>query len=146
MSVPKSKRSVSSVLFLKELRELEVLMISLQPRIPKRHYYFFERHILSYAAEALSCAKEANSIFVVTEDDYNTRRKLLYRSITQLQALSSQLDVLYDMKNDKSKTLISNAQLENSARLITSITSSLRKLLTKDRNAYKKAMNKTVIE
>ena len=146
MSVPKSKRSVSSVLFLKELRELEVLMISLQPRIPKRHYYFFERHILSYAAEALSCAKEANSIFVVTEDDYNTRRKLLYRSITQLQALSSQLDVLYDMKNDKSKTLISDAQLENSARLISSITSSLRKLLTKDRNAYKKAMNKTVIE
>lgn len=146
MSVPKSKRSVSSVLFLKELRELEVLMISLQPRIPKRHYYFFERHILSYAAEALSCAKEANSIFIVTEDDYNTRRKLIYRAITQLQALSSQLDILYDMRNDKSKSLISDAQLENSARLISSITSTLRKVLTKDRSTYKKAMNKTLIE
>ena len=146
MSVPKSKRSVSSVLFLKELRELEVLMISLQPRIPKRHYYFFERHILSYAAEALSCAKEANSIFIVTEDDYNTRRKLIYRAITQLQALSSQLDILYDMRNDKSKSLISDAQLENSARLISSITSTLRKVLTKDRSTYKKAMNKTIIE
>lgn len=145
MSVPKSRRSVSSVLFLKELRELEILMISLQPRIPKRHYYFFERHILNCAAEALSCAKEANSIFVVTEDDYNTRRKLIYRSITQLQALSSQLDILYDMRNDKSKTLISEAQLENSARLIVSITTTLRKLLTKDRVAFKRS-NKSIIE
>lgn len=145
MAVPKSRRSVSSVLFLKELRELEILMISLQPRIPKRHYYFFERHILNCTAEALSCAKEANSIFVVTEDDYNTRRKLIYRSITQLQALSSQLDILYDMRNDKSKSLISEAQLENSARLIVSITTTLRKLLTKDRVAFKRS-NKNIIE
>lgn len=145
MAVPKSRRSVSSVLFLKELRELEILMISLQPRIPKRHYYFFERHILNCTAEALSCAKEANSIFVVTEDDYNTRRKLIYRSITQLQALSSQLDILYDMRNDKSKSLISEAQLENSARLIVSITTTLRKLLTKDRVAFKRS-NKSIIE
>lgn len=62
MSVPLGKRRESEMNFLKNARDIEVLLITLRINKPKRYTFFFDK-LLDCAFNLLSNVKAANSIY-----------------------------------------------------------------------------------
>lgn len=104
MAVNKSERSVSGAEFLKVLRDLEVYLIRICDKSSKKHKFFKDEFLIKTAAGALSYAKAGNSVKVVYDDDYFLRRKYFQMSLSNIQALISQLDVLMEIFPDNGIT------------------------------------------
>lgn len=109
MSVPKSERGESKVEFLNQLRKLEVLLLRINAKAPKKFNYFMNNFLIKPSADAYSCAKAGNSIYVMTEQDVAQRRSCMLGSLTNLSKISSQIDVYYEIYKS---TFLTNKELE----------------------------------
>ena len=109
MSVPKSERGESKVEFLNQLRKLEVLLLRINAKAPKKFNYFMNNFLIKPAADAYSDAKAGNTIYVMTEQDVQMRRKCMLSALINLSKISSQVDVYYEIYKS---TFLTNNELQ----------------------------------
>ena len=99
MSVPAYERTVSSVEFLKTARDIEVNLIKLIVEKPKRYRFFYQR-LIDISIEILNKVKKGNSIYVETKAEAELRMRYFKIAIANLQALVSQIEILYHIFKD----------------------------------------------
>lgn len=97
MSVLKSKRNESSVEFLRVSRDMEVYAIRLADKKPKKHKAFLYDYIIKPCTNIFNDLKIANSIFITDSESYKLRKRYLDNALLNLQILTSQLDVFYEL-------------------------------------------------
>ena len=99
MSVLKSQQTKSNVEFLRQSRELELLMIRVCDKKAKKHQAFLTRELVLPAARVYTYIKSANAIFINKKelDLYIMRRNMFRQAITLLQGISAQLDIFHDL-------------------------------------------------
>lgn len=94
MSVPKSKRSESSIEFLNGAFDLEGYTHQrCTGNFPKHARLFIAAEIYKLAAECHTNAKSANSIFVNNSHDAQMRLDYLTKAICDIQALYSKIHI-----------------------------------------------------
>ena len=104
MSVPAYKRNESKMEFLKIARDIEVKLIKLLTNKPKR-YRFYYQQLISLSFDILNNIKQGNSIYVEIKSDVELRVRYFKISIAKLQALISQMEVLYYIFKDDGITI-----------------------------------------
>lgn len=97
MSVPKSERGQSSLEYLKQLRLFEKDIITLCEKKPKKYLFFLREFIEKPAANAYRNAKAGSAIYVVSKADAELKRKFMYAAYCDIMAVSSQIELFFDM-------------------------------------------------
>ena len=103
MSVPKSKRTESSIQFLQTASEINRMTRKLAMALPKRYTFFGGTELTHLAAECHHHMKAANSIFPVNAHELQLRRDHLTEGNNALQALLDELDIVYQEYPDMRK-------------------------------------------
>lgn len=134
MAVHQSKRSESSLEFLKELRDLEVYIIKRSSVKPKKYKFFLAEHFLNPAAKAYSLAKMGNTVYPSTPEDVALRRKYMYESICHIQSLIGQIEVFYAVFRDDG---LSKCEMEELSRRLFRADVLMKCVLKRDRERYK---------
>ena len=80
IAVLASNRTVSSLEFIKSLREIEVIFLQMYQNKPKK-YHFFIRKLIDLSMDAYNSAVLGNSILPKNSYDYNYREILIKKSI-----------------------------------------------------------------
>lgn len=136
MPVRESERELSPTEFLKVLKDIEKFFIKLENTKPKKFRYFITQHLINNAAQALTFAKIANSIYVSKNEEESKRERRLYlqKSYAYVQALNTQTDVLYSMNTGQ---LFSNAEIKEISELIYQALKLLKGVMDSDKKRYK---------
>lgn len=99
--VPKHRRNESTLEFLETAKVLAGEIIRLATRLPKRYTFYLGQQMCRLAIENLTHLKSANSIYPKNEAEKATRALELKKAYTKLQALSSTLDVTYEVVEEE---------------------------------------------
>lgn len=94
MSVKACDRDVSKMEFIKNARDIEVYFLKMMVKKPKRYKLFYQ-YIIESSMNVLNYVKRGNSIYVERREDVLLRTEQFKRVIAELQALISQLEVIY---------------------------------------------------
>lgn len=130
MAVIQSKRKPSSVQFLDTAYELNVLTIQNCLKIEKRYTFLISTELVKLANSVHNNVKAANSVFPSNKHEAQIRRDYLIRANSSLQALFSQIDILYGLHPEKITDKMFEAWLdmaETEAKLISGAKSSDKK-------------------
>lgn len=93
MSVIKSKRTESNVLFLENAYNLEVFTIKQAVKFPKRYTFFIGTEIVRLASSCHNNVKAANSIYPSNAHEVQMRRDYFTLANNDVQNLLSKLDI-----------------------------------------------------
>lgn len=135
MSVRESERELSKIEFLKVLRDIEIFWIEKQNIKPKKYRYFISAHIISHSANAYSNAKMGNSIYA-KDDEYaqRTRKHYFQKAYVEIQALISQVDVIYSAyKSD----ILTNGEIEEISKMMYDSLNLIKSVINSDKRRYK---------
>lgn len=123
MSVPKSQREESGILFLDNARKLEIHTIKSCLKLPKRMTFFLSTEITRLAAKVHDECKAANSIYPTNDHEAQMRRDHLIEANCALQGLIGRVGILKELDSGlSSATMVSWAKLMNEeARLIAGV-------------------------
>lgn len=110
MSVPAYKRNESKMEFLKTARDIEVKLIKLLAEKPKR-YRFYYQQLINLSIDVLNNVKQGNSVYVETVSDAELRMRYFKISLAKLQALISQIEILYYLFKENGITIKAVEQL-----------------------------------
>lgn len=110
MSVPAYKRNGSKMEFLKTARDIEVKLIKLLVEKPKR-YRFYYQQLINLSIEVLNNVKQGNSVYVETVSDVELRMRYFKIALAKLQALISQIEILYYLFKENGITIKAVEQL-----------------------------------
>lgn len=141
MSVKACNREVSQMEFLKNARDIEVFFIKMMVTRPKKYRAFYQK-IVESSMEILNCSKRGNSIYVERREDVLLRTEQFKKALAELQALISQIEVIYYLFNDEG---ISSKQIEEITKMINTEIGLLKGLLKSDRVRYKNLLKETDI-
>lgn len=138
LSVLVSKRGQSNVEFLIQLRDLQVYLMDLQEKSPKKFRYLYSHFLINLAQDAYSSAKCGNSIYISKDsahEDYKMRRKFMLNAYCKIQSLISQIEVCYaKYKND----IWSNNEIKTLSEKTFNINKLLKGVVNSDKRKYKK--------
>lgn len=93
MSVLKSNRSVSSLEFLNKAYDLQVEVVKLAVKIPKRYTFYISQNLVKLATSCHENVKGANSIYPVNNEEVQIRRNKFNEAVCDLYNLLSQLSI-----------------------------------------------------
>lgn len=134
IAVLASNRTVSSLEFIKSLREIEVIFLQMYQNKPKK-YHFFIRKLIDLSMDAYNSAVLGNSILPKNSYDYNYREILIKKSIGLTYIILSQIEILYAVYN---KDSISTGQIKDLSNHCNIALISLKGLLEADNKRFYK--------
>lgn len=138
LSVLASKRGQSNIEFLIQLRDLQVYLMDLQEKSPKKFRYLYSHFLIDIAQNAYSNAKCGNSIYMSkdsAQEDYRMRRRFMLNAYCKIQALISQIEVCYaKYKNN----IWSNNEFKTLSEKTYTINKLLKGVIDSDKRKYKK--------
>lgn len=133
MSVPIGKRSESSMEFLSNARDIEIIFIELRIKKPKRYTFFFDK-LLEYSFNLLSTVKAGNSIYPENKSEVEMRQRFFKEGIAYCQVLMSQIEVIrYKLQDDG----ISINQVQQLSEKIVHEIKLLKGIISSDKDRYK---------
>ena len=106
MSVIKSKREESTVLFLDNAIDLHVYTLKQCMKFPKRYTIFITKGIVDLSRECLNCVKAANSIYPQNKHELQLRRDYFIKANICVQNMYTQLDIAKNCFPIEDKKLI----------------------------------------
>ena len=106
MSVPKHKRSESSMEFLDNAYKLRIYTVKQCISLPKRYTFYGLQSIGDLSFEILSAVKAANSIYPTNAHEFQIRRDYFLKAYGETQALISQLNALQEIFSIPSKSIM----------------------------------------
>ena len=99
MSVRKGDRGEGKLQVLNKARELKkysLTIVKSEKNFPKSTRWLYASPIVNEVREACICIRQANSVYVTTEDEYNYRRMEQVKAHAHLDALLDLIDDAYD--------------------------------------------------
>lgn len=101
MSVYKSKRGESSILYVEAAYQLRIVTFRLMRKMPKSYRWMICNHIVDEANAIYDNVIKANSTYVSKQNfnqgDYDLRHRYLMVAYTETRAILSNMSFLYDL-------------------------------------------------
>ena len=137
MSVKVIDRNVSELEFLKNARDIEIIFLKLAVDKPKRYKFFYQK-ITEVSIDILNHLKQGNSIYVERKEDVLLRTEKFKLALAEVQAIVSQLEVIYYLFKDEA---IGIKQIEILSEMLNKEIGLIKGLLKADREKYKKLLD-----
>lgn len=134
MSVVKSKRGEGQLVVItkaEELAEYSVKICKNEKHFPKAFRWCFTMKIVDEAVSIYTLIREANTIFVMTKEDYSLRRRKQLEALSLTDSLLGLIDLakrVYGLDSDR---------VEHWALLVKNVSKPLCKWLKSDEERYK---------
>lgn len=114
MSVLKSQRNIAHNIYLREANNLRVKLIRFIRKCPKSYMWTINANILNLSAELSNWCSKANTILNKIEtpqEDLQLKRKYLLEAKATLLALTSELNILYQLLEEGNNFIESKEKL-----------------------------------
>ena len=134
MAVVKSKRKEGELTVVTKARELAVYTARIcnnEKNFPKRHRWLLNNHIVGSALQIHRNIRKANSVFVKTEPDLDTRRQFQNIALAEIDGLLGDIDIAYELFH------IDSSRIKHWVGLIYDVQNLLRNWRKKDIERYK---------